>query len=593
MKKNNFRKIKIFIILIIFCLLIWFLVISPFIKFRDNENKLLNAAKRYFEINTDKLPVGERVKTLSLNTLYKEAYLEDDFKIPYTGKVCSLEKSWVKVTRVNGEYKYYVYLDCGILKSNIDHEGPNIKLKGSSEMTINVGDKFVDPGVESINDSNDGNIKNEEISIKGEVNINKVGTYEIEYFAFDKLNNKGSVIRKVNVVNELGKAIKKELGEEKYYKGLNPNNYIYFSNMLFRILSIDDNKVRIVAERDISNVNYDGIEEWFKYFDSNLTNSAKKLIIKNKYCNMKLDSNSINSMECNSYGNKKKYGLLSITDINNTFDENSNNYLIKDTISWTSNIIDKNNSYACRYIFSDTDLVYRSFENKHNFGVRPVITIDGNNLLVDGDGKLDNPFKLKDYIDVTKGSNLNKRYVGEHIRYSDKQWIIQGVEEDGSTKLICESTLDNDELKMINYDDSIKKTQYNPKEKGNVGYIINNVSSKYIESNLLVSHEITVPIYKNEASYKKEEKTKKYNVKISSPNMYDMFSAASDFSKSYWLLNSSNSSNECPGVSDTGVVMYDVESKFYSYGVRPVIYLNKRVVIVNGSGTTLDPFIIK
>ena len=35
------------------------------------------------------------------------------------------------------------------------------------------------------------------------------------------------------------------------------------------------------------------------------------------------------------------------------------------------------------------------------------------------------------------------------------------------------------------------------------------------------------------------------------------------------------------------------ESKFYSYGVRPVIYLNKRVVIVNGSGTTLDPFIIK
>ena len=159
MKKNNFRKIKIFIILIIFCLLIWFLVISPFIKFRDNENKLLNAAKRYFEINNDKLPVGERVKTLSLNTLYKEAYLEDDFKIPYTGKVCSLEKSWVKVTRVNGEYKYYVYLDCGILKSNIDHEGPNIKLKGSSEMTINVGDKYVDPGVESINDSNDGNIK--------------------------------------------------------------------------------------------------------------------------------------------------------------------------------------------------------------------------------------------------------------------------------------------------------------------------------------------------------------------------------------------------------------------------------------------------
>lgn len=593
MKKNNFRKIKIFIILIIFCLLIWFLVISPFIKFRDNENKLLNAAKRYFEINNDKLPVGERVKTLSLNTLYKEAYLEDDFKIPYTGKVCSLEKSWVKVTRVNGEYKYYVYLDCGILKSNIDHEGPNIKLKGSSEMTINVGDKYVDPGVESINDSNDGNIKIDEISINGEVNSNKVGTYEIEYSAFDKLNNKGSVIRKVNVVNELGKAIKKELGEDKYYKGLNPNNYIYFSNMLFRILSIDDNKVRIVAERDISNVNYDGIEEWFKYFDSNLTNSAKRLIIKNKYCNMKVDSNSINSTECSSYGDKKKYGLLSITDINNTFD-NLENYLMLNTITWTSDIVDDSKSYTFRDVNIVSGNKYYGFVNSHNFGVRPVITISGKNLIVNGDGSFQNPYRMKDFKNVQKGSKLNTRYVGEYISYSGKLWRIQSIEDDGAIQVICEDTLSNNsDYIKVDYASNIKDAQYNPTKRGNVGYIINNDSSKYLDLKLTVNHEIIVPIYKNEASYTKEIDKKKYKVKISSPNMFEMFSAASSFSKSYWTINSSKSNDEHIGVSDTGIVMYGVESKSYSYGIRPVIYLKKNVVIVLGDGTYNKPFTIK
>lgn len=593
MKKNNFRKIKIFIILIIFCLLIWFLVISPFIKFRDNENKLLNAAKRYFEINNDKLPVGERVKTLSLNTLYKEAYLEDDFKIPYTGKVCSLEKSWVKVTRVNGEYKYYVYLDCGILKSNIDHEGPNIKLKGSSEMTINVGDKYVDPGVESINDSNDGNIKIDEISIKGEVNSNKVGTYEIEYSAFDKLNNKGSVIRKVNVVNELGKAIKKELGEEKYYKGMNPNNYIYFSNMLFRILSIDDNKVRIVAERDISNVNYDGIKEWFKYFDSNLTNSAKRLIIKNKYCNMKVDSNSINSTECSSYGDKKKYGLLSITDINNTFD-NLESYLMLNTITWTSDIVDDSKSYTFRDVNIVSGNKYYGFVNSHNFGVRPVITISGKNLIVNGDGSFQNPYRMKDFKNVQKGSKLNTRYVGEYISYSGKLWRIQSIEDDGAIQVICEDTLSNNsDYIKVDHASNIKDAQYNPTKRGNVGYIINNDSSKYLDLKLTVNHEIIVPIYKNEASYTKEIDKKKYKVKISSPNMFEMFSAASSFSKSYWTINSSKSNDEHIGVSDTGIVMYGVESKSYSYGIRPVIYLKKNVVIVLGDGTYNKPFTIK
>lgn len=77
MKDSFKKKTKLLIAIVVIVLFIWFLGISPFLKFHQNEEKLTSAAKRYFEINIDKLPVGERVKTLSLNILYKESYLEN------------------------------------------------------------------------------------------------------------------------------------------------------------------------------------------------------------------------------------------------------------------------------------------------------------------------------------------------------------------------------------------------------------------------------------------------------------------------------------------------------------------------------------
>ena len=114
MKNKFIVKIKVLICVVIVLLFIWFLVISPMITFHSNEEKLEKAARRYFELNSDKLPIGERVKTLSLSDLYKGSYLDSDFKVPYSGKMCSVEKSWVKVKNNNGEYKYYIYLDCEV-----------------------------------------------------------------------------------------------------------------------------------------------------------------------------------------------------------------------------------------------------------------------------------------------------------------------------------------------------------------------------------------------------------------------------------------------------------------------------------------------
>ena len=49
MQKGLAKKIKLFVTIAIILAIVWFLIVSPMITFRNNENKLLEAAKRYFK----------------------------------------------------------------------------------------------------------------------------------------------------------------------------------------------------------------------------------------------------------------------------------------------------------------------------------------------------------------------------------------------------------------------------------------------------------------------------------------------------------------------------------------------------------------
>ena len=90
--------------------------------------------------------------------------------------------------------------ECDIHKEAPDKTKPEIKLKGSSTITINVGDKFEDPGATATDDK-DGDLTNK-IKVSGTVNTNKVGTYTITYTVKDKAGNEASVKREVKVVKK-------------------------------------------------------------------------------------------------------------------------------------------------------------------------------------------------------------------------------------------------------------------------------------------------------------------------------------------------------------------------------------------------------
>lgn len=598
-KKVN-KQIKITTISLIVLALAWVFILNPVITFKKNESALASAGKRYFETFTSELPTGERISDISLQKLYERGYITTDFYIPYrplSKKTCSVTDSWVKVRKVDGVYKYYTYLQCGVLSSMVDHKGPRIVLNGEKETTINLGDKYEDPGVKRIKDTSDGEIDIEKAIVKGNVDTTKMGTYKIRYIAFDSLKNKTEVVRTINVVQTLNDTIKKATDNTGYYIGDDPNNYIYFSGMLYRIVDLDEKNVRIVASEDVANVNYDGIDKWLDYYYDHIRENSKKYIVKNKYCSMSLKDNDTNTTKCSKYTKKLNVYIPSVVDVNRAQTEEGN-YMKPETMSWVAEQSDNNNSYVTRSVFYGDEYGkdFLSIEKKYNFGVRPMITIKGNVLITNGQGTITSPYEIGDFDRAVPSDKVNTRQSGEYLEIDDRLWRIVDIASDGSTKVIADFTLfDGLTNFTTEYDDSIKEQTYNPTVKGNAGYNINNKTSQFIDTKYFVKHEIEVPIYKSIALYKQEVKTEKYKTKIFAPNMYEMFSTSplNGSVRSYWLINSSQDENQKYGVSDIGVIFYEESNVSMEFGIRPTAYLDKNCTIYSGKGTLDKPYKIE
>lgn len=599
MENKIIRNIKILIVVALIAAFVWFLVVSPMITFHKNEESLENAAKRYFEINKEQLPTGERVKTITLKELYNDSYLKEDFYSPYSKKSCSITNSWVKVRRENNEFKYYVYLDCGILNSKIDHDGPDIKLNGDSKITLGVDEVYKELGVKSVVDNNDGKLDVKDVTIKGKVDTSKIGTYEIDYIAFDKLSNKTVVTREVSVVKKIKNVVKKDLGNVTNYSGNPTNNYIMLSNMIFRIFGLDDNdNVIIVADQDIANVNHSKLDKWLNYYYKHLNSDAKKMLVKSKFCNMDITDNTLDTLQCNSYTKEKNVYIPSIVEVNKA-QAGDTNFMKTFTMSWVSNKKSDKEAYVTRkYFVGDAaGKSFLSYNIDDNYGVRPMMIMNGNTNILGGDGSFLNPYYFEDINIGATSSLVNERKTGEYIEDHGTLWRIIDTMDDGTTKVITVDTLGYgmDSPKIYTEAEIIK---YNPNNKNNIAYYINNNLNDYVDTSNFVNHEIEVPIYKDKIIYGKEIETKKYKVKLSAPNMYEMFSAQSATekfanSRSYWLLNTSNTKRKTGAITDIGVPVNEEMQLYDTYGFRLVAYLKKDKVIVSGEGTYYYPYIIK
>ena len=116
--------------------------------------------------------------------------------------------------------------------------------------------------------------------------------------------------------------------------------------------------------------------------------------------------------------------------------------------------------------------------------------------------------------------------------------------------------------------------------------------TSYIDTGLFVSKNVTVPIYDEKVTYQGDKDTEEYNLLISIPSTFDIFSAKSSNSSNsgYWLIDSSKSENTKTIVRSLGTVTYSSAPDNLTAGVKVKAYFDEDVLIRDGSGTLTDPY---
>ena len=403
----------------------------------------------------------------------------------------------------------------------------------------------------------------------------------------------------ITVINNLNSVVKKALNGAKNFTGNPTNNYVRLSNMLYRVYGLDsNNNIILVAAEDVSNVNYTKLNEWLnKYYYNHLNDFTKKLIVKSKYCNMKITDTTTDTTECSGYTDKVNIFVPSVVDVNKAA-AGSENFMKTYTMSWVGNSGDDGKAYITRSFFSaeNEGKSFIAYDTTYNFGVRPMFTIKGNISAVSGDGSITDPYTFGDSTPIKGGEELNNASTGEYVNISGDLYSVIDV-ENGYTKVVAEDSITrSSELVLSVPTIAVTELTYNPKVKGSVAYIINNESGQYIDTSYFVNHNVKVPIYKKDIIYGEEVKTEKYKAKVFAPNMYEMFSAQVNayghVSHGYWYLNTSKTSFYISAVTDIGVPL-NKETRYLSFGIRPCAYIKDNVIVTSGLGTRNNPYIIK
>lgn len=586
MSEKNKKKITISLIVVIAVALIWFLIISPLIEFKKSEKEVLNAGKRYFEVNKTYLPTGNRIKTISLKTLYNKDFIKEDIKVPNSSSMCDENESWVKVQKKNNEYNYNVYLKCGIYSSKVDHKGPTITLKGENEITVNKGDKFKDPGIASVSDNTDGKIDTKQVKVDSNVNINKNGTYEIKYSIKDSFDNKTEVIRTVKVVQILDKIVKKETDKTNYYKGNDNNNYIKLDGILFKIVGLnEDGSVKVTSSEPLAFVDYNSVDTWLNdYFYDKLSDNVKKYIkTDSKWCNEEI-SNTDNYTKCNKYGKKKAVGLLSVADINNSKDKDGNSSLLGQQSFLLGNQKDKK---EIKVIPIENKV---KTDNKNIVsGVRPTMNLKSNIVISKGNGSDLSPYIIKGTSTRVKaGSKVSDLKIGEYVNYSGFNWRVSNKKDNGNIQLVLDETLSSDESYLIP-EFGIGEKYYSTNNKTNIGYKLVNEFSKYVNTKLLKKQTIEVYNYKGNATYNSKVHSNKYTIKLAEVSMFELFSTST--SDNYWFKESDGKGNAYANSPVGDVVKYSIEENNNSM-IKLSVLVDGKSTIKLGSGSKNDPYTI-
>lgn len=277
-------------------------------------------------------------------------------------------------------------------------------------------------------------------------------------------NSLAKVIRENNLENDNFK----DINGNEYFINDSTNNYLIYSNILWRIIRVnEDNSITVISDSSISNLAYgkdltyetSHINKWLNNNDEdysgileNNLNNINTYLQKTTTCLDIIDK--IDNQECQNTNLNNYISLLSSTDYANTGKES---FIINGQDFYLNNTNSQNEVW---YITNDGKL--KTSNGNDIIGIRPVITIKSNIDFLAGNGSKENPYTIE---------NENGLF-GSYVKLDNDIWRIYQTNENEVRLML------NDYLKVNNteltYQYSNKNSYYDDYVTKSLGYYLNN-----------------------------------------------------------------------------------------------------------------------
>jgi len=353
-------------------------------------------------------------------------------------------------------------------------------------------------------------------------------------------------------------------GGEYIYKGDNVNNYIVFSNLMWRIIKTNnDGTIDLVLDDYINTLNWNN--QYNKYVDSDINKYLNEYFI--KYLDTKYlektpicidDVNDIKKFSCENKNEDYYVRLLSVNEFLNS--KTDTTYISNDkSVLWLSTV-------SSEKVWQINGLSLSLSQPNRMLGIKPVVKLKNDVALISGEGTKENP-----YIISEKDNNVN---ISDYVKLGDDVYVVYNVDGD-----YLDLALSNVYSKTYRY--STSEIKYNLDDKNSLAFFLNNwFLNKLPYKNLLVDKKWNDGVY--DTSY---EAINSSNVvaKVGLLNVSDL--KFDNNLKDYFLLNGNG-------------------SKIYTYGdetivcnpgifksIRPAIRI-KNNKVSSGQGTKENPYIL-
>lgn len=312
----------------------------------------------------------------------------------------------------------------------------------------------------------------------------------------------------------------KQVNQDYYFYGNPTNNYVEYSNMLFRIVKVkEDNSIVLITDNIIGSLSYgdeslsydkSNLISWLNKSDSeysgrleNVLNNKEKYLTKTSTC---IDSvNSINNISCNDTFDDYYIGLLSLSDYINTGSTNS--FINNGKISYLANRNDKNEVW---YINNEGKLETTS--NNDILGFKAVITLKDNLEVTKGDGTATNPYKLSN----------DEFMFGSYVKLGNDTFRVYDVKEN-VLKLVLQDTYhENNEIFKYSY--SNNNYYHNDTIYGSLAYYINHsLLNGLAYQDIIIENTYSNGYYGSDNSYKYDDLfSHVIDTKVSLPSVGDI-----------------------------------------------------------------------